>query len=140
MNKIIPVLMLLLLVVTGCSTTKKLTAADIAGRVPLGLPIQEFLAIAGPNAEMESMTLAETVYRINEYESFYNRDAPGGRQMVVSGAKLFYFDSSGRLYRIDSRILQPSRNYRVGGQGSEGYGVANYADPGFALPGDPGYQ
>lgn len=86
----------LLLALAGCSALR--TAADIAGKAEIGMSVREFKRLAGAQAELESLTAHERVYRIDEYDGDTDH-------RYVSGYKLFYFDRDERLFKIESHDI-----------------------------------
>jgi hypothetical protein len=65
----------------------------------IGMPISEFKATVGRKASVEAMESGYTVYRMNDYESIG----------VISDTKFFYFDSNGKLYKIDGGEFKQER-------------------------------
>jgi hypothetical protein len=93
----------ILLLAVGCSVFR--SASGVAERAEIGMSLGEFRRLAGISAELESRTASETVYRMNEYEG-------AAEHRYVSGAKLFYFDSKERLYKIDTKDYRGGFNDR----------------------------
>jgi hypothetical protein len=75
---------------TGCASMF-VSASSVAEKVYLGMPVKEFLDVAGSAAKLEALSPDATVYRIN--------DRDGGNTI---GVKYFHFDSEGRLFQMNS--------------------------------------
>ena len=64
------------------------------------MSIQEFKNIAKKKAVLEAMKDGMTVFRMNDYSPMN-----GG----ITDTKFFYFDSYGKLLRIDGGVFRESR-------------------------------
>ncbi len=80
------------------------TALSVSKKVYIGMPVEDFRKIAGSAAELETMTVEATVYRMDVCEG-----------EIVVGAKYFHFDSQGCLFQMYSRDFRD--NHRGRGHG-----------------------
>ena len=69
----------------------------------LGMPISEFKQASQGYAKLEAMESGFTVYKMTDYNPMYGH---------VEDVKFFYFDSSGKLYKIDGGEFKQKR-YQV---------------------------
>lgn len=78
-------------------------ASHTADKVYLGMTVKDFKTTAGSTAKMAAMEEGYTVYKMYDYD-------------VMTGAivdtKFFYFDSIGKLYKIDGGEFKQNR-YQV---------------------------
>lgn len=89
----------LLVFSSGCRSTYKQATAT-ADQVYIGMPISEFRELTGKKASIEAMESGYTVFKMNDFNAW-----TGSR----TETKFFYFDSEGKLYKIDSGEFKESR-------------------------------
>ena len=95
-------LLLLIALLTGCAGTYQ-QAAHTARHVYIGMPIDDFKEMAGKKAKLAVMESGYTVYKMNDYDAWTG---------VQTDIKFFYFDSSGKLYKVDGGQFKQNR-YQV---------------------------
>jgi hypothetical protein len=91
------ILIALLFLATGCGTTARMTDSRTNERIQIGMSLTEFRKSVGRDAKMHEVTADQTVYRV---------DDPWSGPQWVFRVKLFYFDKSDRLVRMETRDLQ----------------------------------
>ncbi len=96
------IFLFLTLLLTSCAGTYR-QASYATNQTYIGMPISEFKASIGKKARVEAMESGYTVYRMNDY------DAMSG---AIVDTKFFYFDSSGKLYKIDGGEFK-QRRYQI---------------------------
>ena len=74
-------------------------ASYVSNKSYVGMPIKEFKAIAGKKAILESIGDGRTVYRMSDYDLHGN----------ITDTKFYYFDSNGKLAKIDAGVPVESR-------------------------------
>ena len=84
-------LLIFIVVLTSCAGYYK-QASYVANRILIGMPINDFRKLAGKQAKLEVMEHKYTVYKMNDYDR---------RTGAIIDSKFFYFDSKGKLFRID---------------------------------------
>lgn len=92
-------LAMVILFFTSCAGAYQ-QAAHTANQSYLGMSIAEFKSSSGRKAKLEAMEAGYTVYRMHDYEPWFG---------TMTDTKFFYFNSSGRLYRIDGGEFKQSR-------------------------------
>lgn len=97
MKKLILILAIPLFI--GCAGAYK-QASYTTRQVYIGMPISEFQKTAGKKALIEAMEAGYTVYRMNDYDAWTG---------ILIDTKFFYFNSNGRLYRIDGGEFKQNR-------------------------------
>ncbi len=97
MNKVI--LLFLIPFFIGCAGTYK-QAAFTSSKAYIGMPVAEFKKTAGRKAKIEAMESGYTVYRMDDYDAW-----TGTR----TDTKFFYFDSNGKLNKIDGGEFKQNR-------------------------------
>ncbi len=85
---------------TGCASTMFWTAADFAEKARMGMTVEEFEKMTDGRARVFDRTLHGITFSMEEYGG-------DGEYRWVSGYKLFHFSTERRLYRIETRRLQP---------------------------------
>jgi hypothetical protein len=96
MKKIkITLLALTIAIFISCSTS----ASYLASKVYIGMPISDFLALSEGRAKLESIEDGRTIYRAE------NKNDDGR----VTDTKFFYFDSNGKLDRMDGGVSRQTR-------------------------------
>lgn len=94
--------LILLLVITltvSCAGSYQ-QASYTSRQAYVGMPISEFQKTAGKKAKVEAMEAGYTVYRINDYDAWSG---------AKTDTKFYYFDSSGKLYKIDGGEFKQNR-------------------------------
>lgn len=99
MKKII--LLFLIPLFMGCASYYK-QATIAANNAYIGMSISEFKEMTGKKAKLEALEPTYTVYRMNNYYSLMSN--------MTTDTKFFYFNSSGKLYKIDGGVPQQSRS------------------------------
>lgn len=94
------VLILIIVFLTGCSYKQ---ASHVSNKSYIGMTIPEFKSIAGRKASLEAMESGYTVYRVNDYDPM---------TAAIIDTKFFYFDSNGKLYKIDGGEFK-QRRYQI---------------------------
>ncbi|WP_354360023.1 hypothetical protein [Pedobacter sp. UYP30] len=90
-------------IVMSCKAMFPPTVSSISEKTYIGMPLTEFKKLSGEYSILESMEKDYTVYKVNDY--YANANQP-------SSTKFFYFDSSNKLYKIDSGDFRRNR-YRL---------------------------
>jgi hypothetical protein len=93
------ILLLAIPLFIGCAGTYK-QASNTSRQAYIGMPISEFQKTAGKKAVIEAMESGYTVYRMNDYDTWTG---------VLTDTKFFYFDSNGKLYKIDGGEFKQNR-------------------------------
>ncbi len=91
----ITLLALTISILVSCSSS----ASFLASQVYVGMPIADFIAASQGKAEIDTMKDGWTIYRA------YDKDADGW----VIKTKFFYFDSNGKLAKMDGGVNQQTR-------------------------------
>lgn len=95
--------LLLILITTSflfsCAGTYK-QASHVTNQAFVGMSIQEFKQYAGKKAKIESLDNGRTVYRMDDYDTWTGS---------LTDTKFFYFDSLGKLSKIDGGVLRQTR-------------------------------
>lgn len=78
-------------------------AGYTANQVYVGMSIDEFRSVGGSKAKLEAMESGYTVFRMHDYHPNYG---------TVIDTKFFYFDSNGKLYKVDGGEFK-QRRYQV---------------------------
>lgn len=78
-------------------------ASHTSRQVYIGMPISEFQRIAGRKAKLEALESGYTVYRMNDYDAWTG---------ALIDTRFFYFDSNGKLYKIDGGEFK-QRRYQI---------------------------
>lgn len=86
----------------SCASTY-LQASYTSNQTYIGMPISDFRSIAGRKANVEAMESGYTVYRMNDYDAWTG---------ALIDTKFFYFDSNGKLYKIDGGEFK-QRRYQI---------------------------
>ena len=86
-------------ILTSCAGTYK-QATFVSNQVYLGMPISNFKEKAGKKAILEAMESGYTVYKIYDYDAWTG---------VIIDTKFYYFDSNGKLVKIDGGQFRQSR-------------------------------
>lgn len=84
----------------GCGPMANIPATYIAGQCYTGMPVQDFMALAGKKALIVRMENGWNVYKILEVVP-----GLGGFQ---DRSKFFYF-ANGKLHSIDEGVFRPER-------------------------------
>ena len=74
-------------------------ASYATNKAYIGMSISDFKAAVGNKASVEAMESGYTVYKMNDY------DTRGG----VIDTRFFYFDSNGKLHKIDGGEFKQER-------------------------------
>lgn len=90
----------LLLVATLMVSCVYRQATQTIEKTYLGMPISEFREASQGYAKLEVMESGFTVYKMTDYNPMYGH---------VEDVKFFYFDSSGKLYKIDGGEFKQKR-------------------------------
>lgn len=90
------------LLLMSCAGTYR-QASYATNQAYIGMPISEFKANVGRKANVEAMESGYTVYRMNDYDAWTG---------VLIDTKFFYFDSNGKLYKIDGGEFK-QRRYQI---------------------------
>jgi len=91
----ITLLALTIAIFISCSTG----ATYLASKVYIGMPISDFITLSQGRAGLERIEDGLTIYRAEDKnDSGY-----------VTDTKFFYFDSNGKLYKMDSGVYQQTR-------------------------------
>lgn len=85
---------LLVVMLSSCATMVSNTAF-------VGMPISEFKTSAGNKARLEGIEYGYTVYKVEQWNPKSGMET-----------KFFYFDSEGKLYKMDTGQFKQSR-YQV---------------------------
>jgi hypothetical protein len=93
------ILLILIPLFIGCAGTFQ-QASHTSRQVYIGMPIKDFQDIAGKKAKLEAMESGYTVYRMNDYDVWYG---------YKTDTKFFYFDSNGKLYKVDGGEFKQNR-------------------------------
>lgn len=93
------ILIMLISLFASCAGSYQ-QAAHTSRQVYVGMPIKDFREIAGKKAKLEAMESGYTVYRMNDYDAW-----TGAR----TDTKFFYFDSNGKLYKVDGGEFKQNR-------------------------------
>ena len=91
----ITLLALIITTLFSCSSS----ASFLASRVYIGMPIADFITLSDGRAKVERIENGMTVYRAD--------DTNGTPNIVMT--KFFYFDSSGKLTKMDGGEKQQTR-------------------------------
>lgn len=83
----------------SCAGTYR-QAAHVSNQAHVGMTIQEFKQYAGKKAKIEALENGFTVYRMNDYDAWTG---------AITDTKFFYFDSDGKLVKIDGGVLRETR-------------------------------
>ena len=75
-------------------------ASTTSNQAYIGMPIQEFKDIAGKQATLAAMESGYTVFKMKDY---------GAWSGAVIDTRFFYFDSLGKLYKIDGGQFKQNR-------------------------------
>jgi hypothetical protein len=102
MKKLLLLLVVSLPILISCAGAYK-QAAYISNKSYLGMSIREFKSIAKSKASLEAMESGYTVYRINDFDAWSG---------VRTDTKFYYFDSNGKLVKIDGGQFKQQR-YQV---------------------------
>ena len=94
------ILLLLIPLFIGCAAGYYQQAAHTSRQVYIGMPIANFQQITGKKAKLEAMESGYTVYRMNDYDAWTG---------VRTDTKFFYFDSNGKLYKVDGGEFKQNR-------------------------------
>ena len=92
-------LILTITIFTSCAGTYR-QATYVSNQSYLGMPLADFKSISGKKASLEAMEAGYTVYRIYDY------DAWSGARIDT---KFYYFDSNGKLVKIDGGEFKQQR-------------------------------
>jgi len=92
------IILFILCFTTSCEVYKY--ASNVSNQCYIGMPIKEFLSIAGNKASLEAMEAGYTVYRINDYDSWTG---------ALIDTKFYYFDSNAKLVKIDGGQFKQQR-------------------------------
>jgi len=87
------------LILTSCAGVYR-QATYVSNRAYIGMPLTKFKSIAGKRATLEAMEAGYTVYKINDYDAWTGR---------IIDTKFYYFDSDGKLVKIDGGELRQQR-------------------------------
>ena len=79
------------------------TASNAADKTYIGMPVNEFKKMTGQTSKLAAMESGYTVYQMNDRDPYYGQ---------ITDVKFFYFDSSGKLYKIDKGEFRQNR-YQV---------------------------
>ena len=97
MNKLL--LLLSVIILHSCAGVYQ-QAAVASESAYLGMPIQDFKDQNGRKAKLEAMESGFTVYRMDDYNVWTG---------AYEGSKFFYFDSTSKLYKIDTGEFKQQR-------------------------------
>ncbi|RDY57563.1 hypothetical protein [Flagellimonas nanhaiensis] len=97
MKKIL--LTLLIIFMISCAGSYQ-QASHTSNQVYVGMSVKEFKEITGRKAKLEALEYGYTVYKMFDY------DAWSGSKTDV---KFFYFDSNGKLYKVDGGEFRQKR-------------------------------
>jgi len=89
-------------ILTSCAGTYS-QATYVSNNVYIGMPISEFRSISTRKAKLEAMESGYTVYRVNDY---------GFPSEEIIDTKFYYFDSNGKLVKIDGGEFK-QRRYQI---------------------------
>ena len=92
-------LVIILTLLTSCGGYYS-QASTQANKSYIGMSIVDFKKQAGKRAILEVMGNGRTVYRMYDYSAW-----TGG----ITNTKFFYFDSSGKLFKIDGGVPRQKR-------------------------------
>lgn len=87
-------------IVMSCQALFPPTSTSVSNQAYIGMPVTEFKQLAKSSADVESMEAGYTVYKMSDIDPATNR---------VFNIKYFYFDSSNKLYKIDSGEFRDNR-------------------------------
>ncbi len=90
------------LLLMSCAGTYR-QASYATNQAYIGMPISEFKSSVGRKASVEAMESGYTVYRMNDYDAWTG---------ALIDTKFFYFDSNGKLYKIDGGEFK-QRRYQI---------------------------
>lgn len=96
------ILILAIAIMPSCAGTY-LQATHVSNQAYIGMPISEFKSISGKKASLEALEAGYTVYRIYDYDAWTG---------VRIDTKFYYFDSYGKLIKIDGGEFKQQR-YQV---------------------------
>jgi hypothetical protein len=105
------VLIIFLLFSSSCITQPKSQSSYIGGKQAthisnqcyIGMPISDFKTLAEKKYSLAAMESGYTVYRINDHDTWSG---------VLIDTKFFYFDSNGKLFKIDGGEFK-QRRYQI---------------------------
>lgn len=97
MKKVIVILLVVLL--SGCAGAYR-QATYTTRQAYVGMHISQFESITGNMAKLEAMEAGYTIYKMVDYDAWTG---------AILDVKFFYFDSSGKLYKIDGGQFRQSR-------------------------------
>ena len=75
-------------------------ASYVSSKAYIGMPIKDFRELAGKKATLEAMEYGYTVYRMVDYDAWTG---------AITDIKFYYFDSEGKLYKIDGGEFKQKR-------------------------------
>lgn len=92
-------LILTITILASCAGSYR-QASHVSNQAYIGMPINEFKSITGKKASLEAMEAGYTVYRINDYDAW---------TAAIIDTKFYYFDSNGKLEKIDGGEFMQQR-------------------------------
>lgn len=81
----------------SCGPLAVLSASEVALKVEMGMTVDEFERLTDRRAQVFERTMHGISFSVDDFNTVGQ----------ASGYKLFHFNSEGRLYRIETRRLQP---------------------------------
>ncbi|USD24066.1 hypothetical protein [Flagellimonas marinaquae] len=92
-------LLFIAVVLLSCAGTYN-QASHTSSKVYIGMPIKDFKALTKRKSKLEAMESGYTVYRMNDYDAWSG---------FKTDTKFFYFDSDGKLYKVDGGEFKQQR-------------------------------
>ena len=89
----------LLAIYCSCLISCSSSATFLANQVYIGMPIADFISLSQGKARLESMNDGMTIYRATDTNA----------DRYVTNTKFFYFDSNGKLVKMDGGELRQTR-------------------------------
>ncbi len=90
---------LLIIIFSSCAKGIYSQASTAAKDCYIGMTIQEFKKVAKGREKLENMGDGVTIFKMYDYSALYGSS-------VIVDTKFFYFNSDGKLVKIDGGILQ----------------------------------
>lgn len=84
----------------SCKAGYYTSASTQANQSFIGMSIVDFKKQAGKRAILEEMGNGRTIYKMHDYDAM---------TASIIDTKFFYFDSNGKLFKIDGGVMQQQR-------------------------------
>ena len=97
--KSILTLLTFIILFTSCASYYH-QSAFVSSKCYIGMPLEEFKKLANNKAKIEALENNMTVYRMNDFDAWTG---------VITDTKFYYFDSNGKLLKIDGGVLKSSK-------------------------------